>query len=264
LIYQFVTYINKADTDGTNRKEIYKIDGLFVSVGDRIIVDGSKIYFTAEDVEFDEYGSSTNYTVGYYCSYDFESGEFENMAEIYRGYSSGDWAHGIWDGNIYFRTSVSENKIDWDSIDIGKDDVMNFYTLKNYCFNIADKTVSENDLPEPRYIGEGYYVYGTENGVCLKPENGEDIFIDNFKSEFGLLYIMNGYLISSERRECAEISTGKVYKIAPEYASENYFYEPVCFLGGNYVLKKPLTDAEDMTDIYISISEADYIGEEVV
>lgn len=262
--YQFVTYINKADTDGTNRKEVYKMDGLFVSVGDRIIVDGSKIYFNAEDVEFDEYGASTNYTVGYLCSYDLESGKFENMADIYKGYSSGDWAYGIWNGNIYYHTSVSENKIDWESIDIGNDDVMSFYTLKHYCFNIADKTFSENDLPEPRYIGEGYYVYSTENGVCLKPENGEDIFIDNFKSEFGLLYIMNGYLISSERRECAEISTGKVYKIAPEYASENYFYEPAFYLNGNYILRKPLTDAEDMTDIYISVSEADYIWEEVV
>lgn len=262
--YQFVTYINKADTDGTNRKEIYKINGLYVSVSDRIIVDGSKIYFTAEDVEFDEYGSSTNYTVGYLCSYDLESGEFENMAEIYNGYSSGDWVFGTWNGNIYYHTSVSENKINWETIDIGTDDVMSFYTIKQYCLNIAEKSVSENDLPDALYIGDGYYIYKTENGVCLKSESGEDIFIDNFKAEYGLFYILNGYVISSERRACAEISTGKMYKIDSKYASEDYFYEPVYYLNGNYILKKPLMNVENMTDIYISVSEADYIGEEVV
>ncbi|MCM1061552.1 MAG: hypothetical protein NC452_14885 [Eubacterium sp.] len=263
-ICKFFTVINRADTDGTNRKEMYKMDGLFVSEGDRFILDGSKVYFNAEDVEFDEYGASTNYTVGYYCSYDFESGEFENIAEIYRGYSSGIWEHGIWNGDIYYYTSVSENKINWETIDISKDDVMGFYTLTQHRFNIADKTFSENDLPEPLYIGEGYYVYGTENGVCLKPENGEDIFIDNFKTEFGLLYIMNGYLISSERRECAEISTGKVYKINPEYASDEYYYTPKLYLNGNFILEKPWTDEADMTDRYVSVSEADFIGEEIV
>lgn len=262
--YQYVTYINKADPDGTNRKEIYKIDGLSVSIGDRIIVDGSKIYFTAEDVEFDEYGSSTNYTVGYLCSYDFENGEFENMAEIYKGYSSGDWVYGIWNGKIYYHTSVSENKIDWDSIDIGTDDVMSLYTLKHYCLNIADKSVSENDLPEPLYIGEGYYIHKNENGICLKPENGDDIFIDNFKAEIGLLYILNGYVISSDGGICADIKTGKVYKINPEYASESSFYEPVNYINGNFILKKPLINIEDMTDMYVSVSESEYIGEEII
>ena len=262
--YQFVTYIHKADSDGTNRKEIYKIDGLHVSIGDRMIVDGSKIYFTAEDVEFDEYGSSTNYTVGYLCSYDLESGVFENMAEIYKGYSSGDWVFGMWNGNIYYHTSVSENKIDWNSIDIGTDDVMSFYTIKQYCLNIAEKSVSENDLPDTIYVGEGYYIYETDSGICLKSENGDDIFIDNFKAGSSLIYILNGYVISSDGGVCADINTGRVYKINPEYASPSAFYKPVYYLNGNYILEKPLANVESMTDMYVAVSESDYIGEEIV
>ena len=264
--YQYVSYINKADSDGTNRRKIYTIDGLYVSSDDRMIICGSKIYFTAEDAEFDEYGSTTNYTIGYLCSYDLESGEFENISEIYKGYSSGNWVYGIWNGNIYFHTSVSEDEIDWNQVDISADDVMSFYTIKQYSLNIAEKSISGNDLPAPLYIGGRYYVYGTENGVCLKPENGEDIYIDYFNGETGLLYILNDFIISSENQKCANISTGKVYQINPEYVSEHSFYEPVYYIDGNFILRKPVTDDEDadMTDLYISISESEYIGEEII
>ena len=55
-----------------------------------MIVDGGYVYFTAEDVAFDEYGTSTNFTKGYLCRYDLENNKFENLNEIYSGYSSGN------------------------------------------------------------------------------------------------------------------------------------------------------------------------------
>ena len=230
-----------------------------------MIVDGGYVYFTAEDVAFDEYGTSTNFTKGYLCRYDLENNKFENLNEIYSGYSSGNWIFGIWNGNIYYYTMTSENYIDWNKIDITQGfDADNYYITEYYCYSIAENTVYENTLPDLIYAGEGYYVYKTGTGICIKPENESDILIENFNIPSNNINILNNYLISSDGGICADLSNGKVYRINSEYSDNTQFYDCVYYIDGKYILKKPLAYREDPTDIYISVYEADYIGEEIV
>lgn len=102
-----VSTLYSADVDGTNRRKIAVLDGLFPS---GIYVKNGKAYFGARDFGCKN-GITTDYDKVYLYSYDFESQEFSEILSLKEGYNAEISIFGRYENSLAFRFSDGvENK----------------------------------------------------------------------------------------------------------------------------------------------------------
>ncbi len=146
---------------------------------------------------------------------------------------------------MIFSYAYSEEKVPFtmDTSEIGK-----YFTNIYKAYDTESGGLAELTLPEPLYVGSGYYVYEKDGGAAVLSENStEETLLPDFPAE-GNLFIADGKLFSYFRQICADLSNGKTY---PLKSSDNI----VTYSDGNYILKD--------LDKYSKINERDFIGGEL-
>ncbi len=253
--FTYKTDINKASLDGANRSVVYTLDNLSV-LGAELLVYNQKAYFFADDVEFDEYGSSTGYSTGYLCEYDFVNNKFKILLEkAYEGYHSGSYLHGIYNGNIYFNKSEWHEKINLGmnpSIeDFDKLDVIPIDTMK---YNLETKAYENSEFTNIVLVKDGYLVYTKDDSIYAINKDGEEFSTEKFYE--GSFTIVNDKLFSWYNKKCMDLLTGEVY--SHEISD---FEEIIYYIDGLYVSRK--IDFELQEKIYNKYDESEIIGEKL-
>lgn len=236
------TTVYKAEPDGTNRIKVCTIEELDLEPYTRMLIVGDKAYFSMDKKGWnDERTASSGYNEVWFCGYDFSTDTLERIEKLHEGWCSGSWIFGLFDNKVIFSYAYSEEKIPFtlDTSEIGK-----YFTNVLRVCDIESGEISDLTLPEPLYVGNGYYVYEKDGGAVVLSENGEELFLPDFPTS-GNLFIANGKLFNYFKQVCADLSDGKMNVLN---SSDNL----VAYTDGFYILKN--------FDEYSKIAESDYIG----
>lgn len=239
------TTIYKAEPDGTNRFKVCEINGLTLLEYTRMLIVGDKAYFSMDKTGWnEEHTASSGYNEVWFCSFDFSMGTFERIEMLHKGWCSGSWMFGLYDGRVVFSYAYSEEKAPYldDPTEIDK------YFINVYkTYDTESGELAELTLPEPLYVGNGFYVYAKDGGAAVLSESGTETLLPDFPVNENLT-LADGKLFNCFAQTCADLSDGKTYSL-------KYSEEPIKYADGFYILKK--------LDNYIKVSEKDYIGDEL-
>lgn len=243
------TIVYKADTDGTGRVAVCEIKGLALSDYERMLIVGDKAYFSMDKNGWNDANSATSgYNEVWFCGYDFSTNTFERIEKLHEGWASGSWIYGLFDGRVIFSYSYSEEKIPFD-IDVSEIAKRFISVYKSY--NIESETVESLELPEPLFVGGGYYIYEKDSGAAVICENKEEILLPDFPANTnGTLCIVNGKLLHCSKQICADLTSGKMYALS---SSDDL----VAYSDGSYILKN-YNETSQIYE-YSKIAESDYI-----
>jgi hypothetical protein len=245
--YEYETTIHKANTDGTNRSDLYTIKGLAV-FNVRMLVRGSKLFFYAEDGGFDEYGTNSGSSTAYICSYDLATGKFTQSEALYSGYNGGCWIYGAQGDHLYINYSVSDVKIEYDDMEAL---TQMEYILVDY--NMADGTFKPSDKPSPDFVGKGYYIYSDDSGTTVLDQNSSVIAKTSIKYPYCTL--VNDRLFVVYEGKCFDIKSQKNYSLNVS----DMQIEVIDFVDDKYILKQWTQEGYK----YTAITEEELIGEEL-
>jgi len=239
------TAVYKAATDGTSRVKICEIEGLNLLEYTRMLIVDNKAYFSMDKTGWnDERTATSGYNEVWFCSFDFSTDTFEKIEMLHEGWCSGSWIFGCYDGKVVFSYAYSDEKIPYleNVNDINKYLTNVFKTYDTESGELADLT-----LPEPLYVGNGYYVYAKDGGAAVLSESGTETLLPDFPVNRNLT-LTDGKLFNCFEQTCADLSNGKTYSL-------KYSDDLTAYADGFYILKN--------LDNYTKVSEKDYIGDEL-
>lgn len=239
-----MTTIYKAEPDGTNRVKVCDIEGLTLLNYTRMLIVDDKAYFSMDKTGWNEdMTASSGYNEVWFCSFDFSTGTFERIEKLHEGWCSSSWIFGLYDGRVIFRYAYSEEKVPYTT---NASEIEKYFINVYNTYDIESGELANLTLPEPMYVGGGYYVYEKDGGAVVLSENGKELFLP----DFGGSTIENGMLFG--RETCADLSNGKMYKLnSPD--------DLVAYSDGYYILKR--FDGVNQSYEYSKIPEKDYIGD---
>lgn len=152
----------------------------------RFIIDNT-LYFSGYDPEPvpDEYGNFFYGSAGgthFLCSIDLDTGKYTNYGSIYDGDKQYEGAAnsstakilGYYDSRLFIQYSFMKEKDGIEKIESGID-ARDVFTVLNFEFDTATKTLKESELPPPSYMDDDTYVYSNY------PENSS-VVIDKGKT----------------------------------------------------------------------------------
>ena len=202
-------------------------------------------YFPADEVEFDDYGTTTGYTSTYLYSFDFSSCKLLNITEICKGYCSGAWLYGEYDNKVFLNYASSELKLDYTDLE-ALESLEQHYVF----YDISECKLTKSNLPIPTLVQNGDYIYATDNSIVVKRAGQQDKTIENF--DYNEINLVDNKLFSSYNGVVADINSGKVYQL------KETDWEAVAFENNKYILKK----IDDTGNQYKAVSKEELIGEE--
>lgn len=221
-----ITTVYRAATDGTNRKTVCTIENLSLPVYARMLISGNKAYFSAEHSEYDEYGSTTGFTTAYLCSFDLLSSEFKQLTELYHGYYGGSWLHGTYDRGLYISCGASDACFD----EINLEKLSKIENNLMY-YNFSDGTLEKSNLPNPIFVGNGYFIYSDDSSTYILNESGN--IVTRCATTIADATIINGMMFSSSADICVDIKSGVTFSV------NDYNGEIVAFNSGKYIIRQP-------------------------
>lgn len=238
-----VTTVYQAEPDGTSRTKVCAVEGLTLLDYTRMLIVGGKAYFSMDKTGWnDERTATSGYNEVWFCCIDFSTGTLERIEMLHEGWCSSSWIFGLYDGKVIFSYAYSEEKVPYLE---NAGDINKYFTNVFKTYDIENGTLADLTLPEPLYVGNGYYVYAKDGGAAVLSENGAETLLPDFPVN-GNLTIAGGKLFNCFGQTCAELSDGKMYSL-------KYSDAPAAYADGFYILKN--------LDNYTKISEKDYIGD---
>ncbi len=240
-----ITTVYQAEPDGTSRTKVSTIEGLALLNYTRMLIVDNKAYFSMDKTGWnDDRTATSGYNEVWLCSFDFSTGKFERIEKLHEGWCSGTWIYGLYDSNVIFSYAYSEEKVPYleDPSEIGK-----YFTYVYKTYDTESGELTELTLPEPMYVGGGYYVYEKDDGAIVLSENGKEMTLPDFPVN-GNLTLADGKLFNCFGQTCADLSDGKTYFL-------KYSDDLTAYADGFYILKN--------LNNYTKISEKDYIGDEL-
>ena len=154
---------------------------------DGCVIFDDTLYFCGDDMNptKDPYGGITYANGGgthYLCSIDLDSGKYINYGSIYDGDKQYEGAAnsstakilGYYDSRLFIQYSFMKEKDGIEKIESGID-ARDVFTVLNFEFDTATKTLKESELPPPSYMDDDTYVYSNY------PENSS-VVIDKGKT----------------------------------------------------------------------------------
>ena len=242
--FRYHSKVYKANADGTNRSVLTEVDDLNIPEYARMLVYNDIAYFSAEKVEFDEYGATTGYITTYLYAFDLSSGKLTNRTEICSGYHGGAWIYGSYDNKVYLNCSASEEQLDYTDIE-----ALQSIEHQYLCYDIAEEKLIRSELPVPTLVQNGNYIYVSDNLMIVKCEGQTDKTIENFT--YNEINLVNNKLFSAWNGVVADIDSGIVYQL------KETDWETVAFVNNKYILKK----GDDIGNQYKAVDEDELIGD---
>ncbi len=240
-----ITTVYQAEPDGTSRTKVSTIEGLALLNYTRMLIVGNKAYFSMDKTGWnDDRTATSGYNEVWLCSFDFSTGTFERIEKLHEGWCSGTWIYGLYDGKVIFNYAYSEENVPYleDPSEIGK-----YFTYVYKTYDTENGELADLTLPEPMYVGGGYYVYEKDGGAIVLSEDGQETTLPDFPVN-GNLTLADGKLFNCFGQTCADLSSGKTYSL-------KYSDDLTVYADGFYILK--------YLNNYTKISEKDYIGDEL-
>ena len=251
-----VTTIYKAAPDGTNRIAQQVIDELSMPII-RMVLVGDTAYFSMTRNEYDEYGTGTGYEEAWLCSYSLSANEFRKIEKIYEGYHAGTWMYGFWDDRIYFNFAYADEQVpypfsgneeggqgyDAEASQKYMEDILRVTVTEYKFYDTKTDTINDSDLPEPLYIGDGYYVYEKEGAVAVIPENGKETLFEDFLPLAGGVKIYGGIMFNYSRNLCADLVNGAEIKNLNREEGQTV----IAYYNGSFILEKNSIDDSNGT-----------------
>ncbi len=241
------TTIWRADIDGTNRVKMCVMDGLAFQSYDRAVLVGSRLYFTAAEVFYDEFGRSTTLSAYYFMSYDFAENSLVNIKKLGEGYNGGAMVCGELDGKVYISCSYLsaelsyEVMIDADAFSqaFEKDSVK---LLETYDISTGE-TARVDEAPV--YCRNGYLVYWNNETkeTRVVSSGGSEITISGFGAG-GLYTIVNDKIFSMPDGLVYDLKTNKTHKLICDGK-----YTVVYYIDGEYILRASTYDGREYTAV---------------
>ncbi len=243
------TTVYKADTDGTNRAAVCEIKGLALKAGNRLLLVDDKAYFPMIKYGWDDAHTGTSgYNEIWFCCYDFSANTYERIEKLHEGWVSNLWIYGLFDGKVIFTYAYSKEKV---SFGLAPSEIEKRFIFIYKSYDIESGAVEDLELPEPLYVGEGYYVYEKDGGTAVICENKEEILLPDFPADTnGMHCIVNGKLLHCSKQLCADLTNGKMYALS---SSDGF----VAYSDGSYILKEYNNNSQKYE--YSKIAESDYI-----
>lgn len=238
-----VTTVYQAEPDGTSRTKVCAIEGLALLNYTRMLVVGNKAYFSMDKTGWNNDRTATSgYNEVWFCSFDFSTGTFERIEKLHEGWCSSSWIFGLYDGKVIFSYAYSEEKVPYLE---NVSDINKYFTNVFKTYDIENGALADLTLPEPLYVGNGYYVYAKNGGAAVLSESGTETLLSDFPIN-GNLTLADGKLFNCFSQTCANLSDGKTYSL-------KYSDDLAAYADGFYILKN--------LDNYTKIAEKDYIGD---
>lgn len=238
------TTVYKSDPDGTNRSKVCEIVGLNLLDYTRMLIVGGKAYFSMDKTGWNEdKTASSGYNEVWFCGFDLSTGTFERIEKLHEGWCSSSWIFGLYNGKVIFSYAYSEDKVPYLE---NVNDINKYFTNVFKTYDIENGTLADLTLPEPLYVGNGYYVYAKDGGAAVLSESGAETLLSDFPVN-GNLTLADGKLFNCFGKTCTDLLDGKTYSL-------KYSDDLVAYADGFYILKN--------LDNYTKVSEKDYIGDE--
>lgn len=205
--YTINTTMYCSDINGANEKKTAEIKDLSYSDYDRMAVIGSTAYMimTAQpyDKDFKELEPSMELV-----AVSLDIGDVEKLGEAVKGYSCGAWVYGIWNGKLIFSATRSTDNRPYmerlqdfaDKNGLDEDEAVAQYSedveYETSClaYDISNKKIEENSLPEPQAISENYYYYLKDNKLCYLDKDNKEQTIEDAADVTDVASV-NGYVV---------------------------------------------------------------------
>jgi hypothetical protein len=201
--YSMDTQLWQCGVNGADEKQITEFKGLTYESYDRMLICGDTIYMCMDNQPYDKDLNELEPSEEF-VSYNLKSGETQNYGEIVKGYGSGSWIYGVWDGKVIFSTSKAKNNKPYldrvaeyaeENGISEKEAVTSFvdeYDNEYWKFDISAGKVSNNDMNEPMAISEDYYYYADDDNLMYLDSNGNKNTVDGI-SNISDIQILDGY-----------------------------------------------------------------------
>ena len=237
------TEVYRAAPDGSSRVKADTIENLTVR---DLAAKGSTAYFTAAEVEYEDYtGVSTGYTKVYICSYDYEKEKFSNLGLLAEGYDAGASVFGEYGRGLYIDGYyAAERGGEWTDFRLRVD----LETGEISEWDMPISSLNENGKTKPMFASGGFYGYmDGENAVIIDSEGNEMVF-ENYELPDNIYAApVNGYFFNAEAGNAIDLSSGEILELNPK-AIPKYGYV-LCYRDG-YIVASEVSTGE-----YIKLSE---------
>ncbi len=250
------TTVWRASIGGTSREKMCTMDGLTVQPYDRAVLVGSRLYFTAAESSFDEFGNSTTFSSYYFMSYDFADNSLTNIKKLGEGYNGGAGVYGGLDGKVYLSCSYLSEELPFEVM--MDSDAFAQVLEKDSVKLLQTYDISTGEFAEvgevPAACQNGYLVFwdGETKETRVVSSGGSEITISSFGLG-GLYTIVNDKIFSMPDSLVYDLKTNKMHRLL--YDNK---YTVVHYIDGKYILR---TNTEDGKE-YIAVAEKELIGAE--
>ncbi|MCD8107964.1 MAG: hypothetical protein LUE20_08410 [Oscillospiraceae bacterium] len=242
----------RCDIDGTNRIALETFTGWEIADYNPALVVGNKIYMTAKQTTFNDYGTTEDYVSVSLISYDFETGKFNEVVKIGEGYNAGASIKGEANGIVYISYSYYDHELSDEELDaLYNEYVFPESVLEYYKFDLSTGELSENDEAVWRALDGYLIVYNDDlTEAIIRTPNGKEYDIGNKVA----LQVCNGYAFHLYYGLIIDLETGAHYEsklpLETSYSVEYY-------LDGSYILKDSLNNE------FIRFEANELIGDEI-
>ncbi|MCD7823713.1 MAG: hypothetical protein LUG86_06855 [Oscillospiraceae bacterium] len=242
----------RCDIDGTNRIALETFSGWEIADYNPALVVGSRIYMTAKQTTFNDYGTTEDYVGVSLISYDFETGKFSEIVKIGEGYNAGASIKGKANGIVYIGYSYYDHELAAEELGaLYNDYIFPESVAEYYKFDLSTGELAENDEAVWKVVDGYLIVYNDDlTEAIIRTPSREEYDIGNKVA----LQVCNGYAFHLYYGLIVDLETGIYYESRlPLETGYNVEY----YLDGAYILKDSLNNE------FIKLEASELIGEEI-
>ena len=242
----------RCDIDGTNRIALETFTGWEIADYNPALVVENKIYMTAKQTTFNDYGTTEDYVSVSLISYDFETGKFNEVVKVGEGYNAGASIKGEANGIVYISYSYYDHELSDEELDaLYNEYVFPESVLEYYKFDLSTGELSENDEAVWKALDGYLIVYNDDlTEAIIRTPNGEEYDIGNKVA----LQVCNDYAFHLYYGLIIDLKTGNHYESKLPLESH---YNVEYYLDGCYILR------DSVSNEFIKLEEDELIGKEI-
>lgn len=229
-----VTYLNRANVDGSGRVQVSSIDGIDVWRPYDAYIYDNVIYFTADKVTLDESTMMFDSNTKCICSCDYSTGEFKIYGELSEKYNPNMLMRGYYKDKIYFTFSYcdEEDPYKYISLEEFNEVFVEMYEWTRehtitevYTLDINTKEIAQSDIVSDNnssmFARDGYLIYSNNEGLHAIDYNGNETVIPGESVTSLGSKIVNDMLIQISKRKAYNLKTGEEFDLKfPDTLSE--------------------------------------------
>jgi hypothetical protein len=249
-----ISQIMRVDLDGTNRRQIFEIEGFDLNLYGTYIVADDILYFIGRDFIFEQ--NNQGHPVGvskkhYLFSFNLKTHEFIEIAILLEEDYGRALISGVFNDKIYITVSYPEDDYDPDD----PAEAYNATVWENKSYSFITGNVYDSGLSPFNMVTQDYYIYTKnereENAkyyVILR--NGEKNYLDGFVHNAGGYFEGDKY-INLQTGIGWDFTQNKLLTLNDDFKSvfgeSEYSYEIITKHNSDYIMKRGVVTDDFMS-----------------